>query len=65
MLIKFANTEVPIWKIRKGIVITDGNDNYYHLESFRQVLCGFADIVVSSAELHHDFLSTELIWLES
>lgn len=65
MKVKFANAVVPIQRIRKGVVVSDGCDNFYHVEAFRQVLCGFADMVVSSAELHHDFLSTELIWLDS
>jgi hypothetical protein len=33
MKVKFANAEVDVWKLRKGIVLAQ-RDNFVHLESF-------------------------------
>jgi hypothetical protein len=68
MKINFANAEVDVWKLRKGVVLAyeHGGVNYAHLSSFYQVhgADNFFIIEIDEWGNTSEFKSDALIWLE-
>jgi len=63
MKVKFSNTEVEIWKLRKGVVLGYGS-SFVHLMSILSTTEGFRIGTEFYDEQKHYVLSTMLEWLE-
>lgn len=65
MKIKFANCEVDVWKLRKGVVLMDFCGVFYHLDNFASTpFRGIVNLQISNNFGEVEYLSTELDWCE-
>lgn len=71
MRVKFANTSVDVWKLKKGTVLLkyarqDLAPEIYHLEGVVTVMrdCASVKVMISDAHGSYEILTTELYWSE-
>lgn len=63
MKVKFSNTDVDVWKLRKGTVLGAGS-TFVYLDHFT-VFTGKVEVRVEyPAKFFETYLSTSLEWLE-